>query len=313
VTTVKVVCIYCEKERLGTASSLKAPAEQARGTLGICARHLPQMQRELEASWEELRAEIGRRVSENLGKRRYPRLAVSLPVVARAWQFGASEVYGFIHNIGAGGLMVEFAPRALPGSFLHLSLETRQGTLGLDGTVVWSTPGRQGVLHGLTFREPRDLRFVLDLFLEEHLGERRVRKRVLVIEDEAAVREGMLALLALAGYEVLSAEGGEQGLRLANAERPHGILLDLHLPDLDGYEVCRRLQENSSTRGIPVVMVTGSGDPALNRRAYAVGARACVPKPFRSQALIATLEATLSGRRRRRAPRSAEGPSGVER
>jgi twitching motility two-component system response regulator PilG len=303
-----VVCIYCEKERLRTVNGVKAPREERPGTPGICARHLPQMQRELEDSWEEFRAEIGRRVSQNLGKRRFPRLAISLPVVGRTWQFGESEVPGVIRDIGAGGVMVEFAARALPGSLLNLRLETRQGTLGLNGTVVWSTAGGEGVLHGLTFREPKDLRFVLDLFLDEHLGKRRVRTRVLVIEDETAVREGIVALLTLEGYEVVGAEGGERGLQLANAERPHAILLDVGLPDLDGYEVCRRLHQNPATRGIPVVMVTGSEDPALNRRAYAAGAKACVPKPFRGEALIATLEAALAGKRRRRAPRSTRSP-----
>ncbi len=310
---MRVVCIYCEKERLRTDYGVETPPEQRPGTPGICANHLQLARQELEASWDELRAELGHRVSQNLGKRRFPRLAVSLPVVGRTWQFGEGEVPGVIRDIGAGGVMVEFAARALPGSLLHLSLETRQGVLGLNGTVVWSTAGGQGMLHGLTFREPKDLRFVLDLFLDEHLGRRRVRTRVLVIDDEVAVREGIAVLLALEGYEVLGAEGGERGLQLANAERPHAILLDVGLPDLDGYEVCRRLHQNPATRGIPVVMVTGSGDLALNRRAYAAGAKACVPKPFRSEALIATLEAALAGRRRRRVPRSARGTTDPER
>jgi len=310
---VNVLCIYCEKERLRAVSGLKAPPQEAPGTPGICTSHLPQMQRELEASWEEFRAELGRRVSQNLGKRRFPRMAVSLPVVGRAWQFGEGDLHGVIRNIGAGGLMVEFAARALPGSFLHLALQRRQGALWLDGTVVWVSAGGHGVLHGLTFQEPKDLRFVLDLFLDEHLGRRGVRKRVLVIEDEAAIREGIAALLAFAGYEVLSAEGGKRGLQLASAERPHVILLDLQLPDLDGYEVCLRLRQDPATREIPVVMVTGSEDLALNRRAYAAGAKACVPKPFRSEALIATLEAALAGRRRRRAPRFARRPTDPER
>jgi twitching motility two-component system response regulator PilG len=310
---LKIVCIYCEKERLWTGDRPQGSPLDLPGTLSICTRHLPQIQRESEASWDELRAEIGRRVSQNLGNRRFPRLAVSLPVVGRTWQFGERDVHGHLHNIGTGGLMVEFAGRALPGSLLRLSLETRQGTLGLDGMVVWSTAGGHGVLHGLTFREPKDLRFVLDLFLDQHLGRRRVRKRVLVVEDEAAVREGIVTLLTFAGYQVLGAERGERGLQLANTERPHVILLDFRLPDLDGYEVCRRLRENPATREIPVVMVTGSEDLALNRRAYAAGAKACVLKPFRGEALIATLEAALAGKRRRRVPRSARGTTDPER
>jgi CheY-like chemotaxis protein len=118
-------------------------------------------------------------------------------------------------------------------------------------------------------------------------------RSVLVIDDDASARALAIAILQPAGYTVRSAEGGEQGLLLAQSATPDLVLLDVEMPGLDGYEVCRRLREAPETRGIPVVMLTATDDPALNRRAYAAGAQACVLKPFRREALLAVLDATL--------------------
>jgi CheY-like chemotaxis protein len=63
------------------------------------------------------------------------------------------------------------------------------------------------------------------------------------------------------------------------------------MPEVDGYEVCRRLRQDVRTRKIPAVMLTASEEPKLSCLAYDVGAQACVPKPFRREALVATIEA----------------------
>ena len=123
-------------------------------------------------------------------------------------------------------------------------------------------------------------------------GERSVMpKRVLLIDDEAPVHDLVTAFLEPAGYEVLAADRGEPGLHLAASEAPDLILLDLALPDMDGYEICRALRHNETTKAVPIVMLTGSDDPTLTRRAFAAGAQACVLKPFRREALIAVIQA----------------------
>jgi CheY-like chemotaxis protein len=121
---------------------------------------------------------------------------------------------------------------------------------------------------------------------------------VLVIEDNANDRELMTAFLEGAQYEVQTAEAGGLGLSLATADPPDVILLDLHLPDMDGYEACRLLRQDPRLQDVPVVIVTASDDPALNRHAYAAGAQACILKPLREGALLVTLEAALAGKRR---------------
>lgn len=116
------------------------------------------------------------------------------------------------------------------------------------------------------------------------------RGRVLVIDDEVRDRELVAAMLAISGYEVRHAESGAHGLQEANDAPPDVILLDVQMPEMDGFEVCRLLRRAPRTRKIPVIMITASDDPALNRKAYAVGAQACVPKPLRGDALIATIQ-----------------------
>ena len=129
-----------------------------------------------------------------------------------------------------------------------------------------------------------------------------LRKRVLVIEDNPQDRELVGSFLDATRYEIQTAEEGGMGLSAALAQVPDVILLDLRLPDLDGYDVCRLLRQKPQTQQVPVVIVTASDDPALNRLAYAAGAQACLIKPFRKEALVAVTEAVLAGIGRRKSP-----------
>lgn len=121
------------------------------------------------------------------------------------------------------------------------------------------------------------------------------QRRVLVIDDDAQTRDLLAATLGSKGYEVRCAEAGAPGITLAAAEPPDIVVLDLQMPGMDGYKVCEILRRGEHTRHIPIIMLTASDDPALNRKAYAAGAQACVPKPFRKDGLIAAMEAALAG------------------
>lgn len=117
-----------------------------------------------------------------------------------------------------------------------------------------------------------------------------MRERVLIIDDDAILRHMVRSILELAEYEALEAVDGPDALAQATHGHPDVILLDLMMPGMDGYETCRGLKADPATADIPVIFVTASADPALNRRAYAAGAIACIPKPFRREALLATVE-----------------------
>lgn len=125
--------------------------------------------------------------------------------------------------------------------------------------------------------------------------------RLLLVEGDLRERELLKEYLSLAGYVVQSAETGTLALKLAVAQPPDLVLLDLRLADMDGFEVCRLLCQEPKTQDVPVVIVTESEELTLHRQAYAAGAQACVPKPVRRPALVATIEAVLAGARRKKA------------
>ncbi len=115
--------------------------------------------------------------------------------------------------------------------------------------------------------------------------------RVLVIEDEPDVAELMRYNLAKDGYEVQVVANGLDGLTHARVFRPDIILLDLMLPQLNGWEVCRRLKQDPDTRSVPVIMVTGrveEGDKVLGLE---IGADDYVTKPFSPRELLARIHA----------------------
>ncbi len=122
--------------------------------------------------------------------------------------------------------------------------------------------------------------------------------RVLIVDDEPLIRRMLRDLLETAEYSVLEARAGTEGLELAARQQPDVILLDLLMAGLDGYAVCEGLKANPATQAIPVIFVTASPDLALNQKAYAAGAIACLPKPFRREAVVALIETAL-GRVRR--------------
>ena len=118
-------------------------------------------------------------------------------------------------------------------------------------------------------------------------------KRVLVVEDQEDNRRIMRDLLTSAGYEMLEAVSGEEGVTLAERERPDLILMDIQLPGLDGYEATRRIKGNAALRHIPIVAVTSyalSGDDA---KAMEAGCDAYVTKPFSPRALLAKIREYL--------------------
>jgi len=118
-------------------------------------------------------------------------------------------------------------------------------------------------------------------------------KRVLVVEDTEDNRQIIRDLLTSAGYEMIEAVNGEQGVAMAAEHRPDLILMDIQLPVLDGYEATRRIKANPVLRHIPIIAVTSyalSGDEEKTREA---GCDAYVAKPFSPRLLLAKLRGFL--------------------
>lgn len=117
--------------------------------------------------------------------------------------------------------------------------------------------------------------------------------RVLVVEDEHDVAELLRYNLTKEGYEVSVVGNGADALKGAREIKPEVILLDIMVPQLNGWEVCRRLKQNPETRSIPVIMVTGrveEGDKVLG---FEMGADDYVTKPFSPRELVARIRAVV--------------------
>jgi DNA-binding response OmpR family regulator len=105
-------------------------------------------------------------------------------------------------------------------------------------------------------------------------------KSALIVEDEADQAEMAARLLRARQYKITVVSTGEEGLALARRYLPDLVILDLILPDFDGFELCRRLRSESRTRSVPIIMVTALADDANRRRGFRVGANAYVAKPY---------------------------------
>ena len=128
------------------------------------------------------------------------------------------------------------------------------------------------------------------------------RVRILLVEDEPAIRELVAEMLEEEGVELRCAAGGAEGLREARRYRPHLVLLDVVLPDLDGISVCRLIRAQPALREVPVYMLTARVRKADREVALCAGATGYIEKPFRAQqlrALVARYREPTSARARR--------------
>ncbi len=122
-------------------------------------------------------------------------------------------------------------------------------------------------------------------------------KRVVCIEDEPAMIDLIRLILSRKGYSVQGATGGREGLELVQASQPDIVLLDLMMPDMDGWEVYQKLKAHESTREIPVIVVTAKAqsiDKVLGLHIAKVDDY--ITKPFGPQDLIESIEKVLSRR-----------------
>ena len=112
-------------------------------------------------------------------------------------------------------------------------------------------------------------------------------EKILIVDDELSARTGLAKLLGREGFEVSQAGDGQSALAACASFRPDLILLDIVMPGMDGFEVCRRLKTNPATHHIPVVMVTALDQPSDRVRGLESGADDFLSKPTPELALIA--------------------------
>lgn len=116
---------------------------------------------------------------------------------------------------------------------------------------------------------------------------------ILIVDDEPASRTLLTAMLTDAGYQVRAADGGELALATIADTRPNLILLDIRMPGMDGFEVCRRFKSRPDTRDIPLMFITASGDLDERVEGLRLGAVDFVTKPFQREELLARVQTHL--------------------
>src|SRR5262245_9106308 len=144
--------------------------------------------------------------------------------------------------------------------------------------------------------------------LPEDLRDGSGRPRVLVVDDEASIREVIAASLASRAsqpYEVMTAADGFEAGRLVATFRPDVVLLDLRMPGLDGFQVCRTIKADPETSSTIVIALTGYHTPETEARIVECGAVRCLAKPIEPSAVATSIDAVLeaaSAAKRRRKP-----------
>ena len=122
-------------------------------------------------------------------------------------------------------------------------------------------------------------------------------KLVLVVDDKAQNRKLFNGLLSGSGYQVVTAGGGAECLALLAGVRPDLVILDVMMPDMDGFELCRRIRGETGLREMPILFVTAYPFPENLQKALSVGGNDLLAKPFDIDALLLRVASLLAAAR----------------
>jgi two-component system alkaline phosphatase synthesis response regulator PhoP len=120
------------------------------------------------------------------------------------------------------------------------------------------------------------------------------KKKILIVDDEKELVALVSLHIKMLGYDVLSCDDGEKALKISERESPALIILDLMLPKIDGWEVCKRLRETQKTKDIPVIMLTCRAETEDKLKGFEVGADDYVTKPFSPRELVVRVKRVLA-------------------
>jgi twitching motility two-component system response regulator PilG len=120
------------------------------------------------------------------------------------------------------------------------------------------------------------------------------KKRVLVVEDEESLLKLETILLTVKGFEVIGAVTGKMAIDKIGTEEFDLVLLDIMLPDVDGFEVCRQIRKDPRTAAVPIIMLTGKKSKEDHDKGVSCGANSYLVKPFKSAMIIDEITRLIS-------------------
>ncbi len=118
-------------------------------------------------------------------------------------------------------------------------------------------------------------------------------RRILIVDDDDATADVLSTRLSRQGFLTSIADTGQMARALVRTDRPNVILLDLRLPDVDGFELCQELVDSEETTGIPIIIISGLECPDVLRRARAAGCWYYLRKPYDPNALLTLIQQAL--------------------
>jgi len=122
-----------------------------------------------------------------------------------------------------------------------------------------------------------------------------MQKKILIVDDEPHILKMVENRLKFSGYETITAQDGNEGLKKAQEQKPHLILLDILMPGMNGFQTLKKLKEQEDTRNIPVIILTAKGQPQDVEEAINLGASDYVVKPFTPIVLLEKINKVLEG------------------
>ena len=204
-------------------------------------------------------------------------------------------------DISLGGLCLYSETRYPIGAqlFCAVTLPDRPTPIEAVGTVVWFQKvdlEERGYKLGveLTQMAPEHAEALKALLEHPPAGQASRAKKLLLVDDDRELQLALKLRFQSAGFQVITADEGLEALRKGREDRPHVIILDLMLPNLNGYEVCRLLKFDQKFRHIPIILFTARSRREDMEMGRAAGADAYVTKPFNGADLIAKVEALLN-------------------
>ena len=120
-------------------------------------------------------------------------------------------------------------------------------------------------------------------------------KKVLIVDDELNIVTALEFLLQKSGYEVMAAQNGDEALQRVESFAPDLVLLDVMMPRISGYEVCRRMRERPEWKHIKIIMLSAKGREAEVSKGVSLGADLYVTKPFSNNELVGKIGELLGG------------------
>jgi DNA-binding response OmpR family regulator len=119
-------------------------------------------------------------------------------------------------------------------------------------------------------------------------------KKILIVDDEPSIVLSLEFLMKKAGYDVVTATDGNEGLERMASERPELVILDVNMPGCNGYEVCQAIRDNPEWKDTRIVMLTAKGRDVEREKGMAMGADSYVTKPFATKEVVALCEQLLN-------------------